>query len=228
MRASIYSVMALAVAAAPSAAQGRVEVTPFAGVYVPAAHVIDISAFCPGGPCGEVLKQEIAPLFGARVTAWVHERLALDLSFTYSRTGVTRHGLLAEISPSVMVGPTATDISGTANIRTGSARVLIGLTPRSERASFYVAAGLAFVAHGGEAYSRVIGNTGWGPVIGAVGRWQLAPPLALRVEVADYVYKFSGTAVTSPPAYSLGVVAGDYSSSLQHDLVLSLGLSVAP
>ena len=57
MRASIYSVMALAVAAAPSAAQGRVEVTPFAGVYVPAAHVIDISAFCPGGPCGEVLKQ---------------------------------------------------------------------------------------------------------------------------------------------------------------------------
>src|SRR2546430_13452843 len=31
-------------------------------------------------------------------------------------------------------------------------------------------------------------------LIGAVGRWQLAPPLALRVEVADYVYKFSGTA----------------------------------
>jgi len=47
MRASIYSVMALAVAAAPSAAQGRVEVTAFAGVYVPAAHVIDISAFFP-------------------------------------------------------------------------------------------------------------------------------------------------------------------------------------
>jgi hypothetical protein len=70
--------MVLAVAAAPSAAQGRVEVSPFAGVYVPAAHVIDISAFCPGGPCGEVLKQEIAPLFGARVTAWVRERLALE------------------------------------------------------------------------------------------------------------------------------------------------------
>src|SRR2546425_9955644 len=84
MRATIHSVMVLAVAAAPSAAQGRVEVTPFAGVYVPAAHVIDISAFCPGGPCGEVLKQEIAPLLGARVTAWVRERLALDLSLTRS------------------------------------------------------------------------------------------------------------------------------------------------
>src|SRR5437660_10360398 len=79
MRASIYSVMALAVAAAPSAAQGRVEFSPFAGVYVPAAHVIDISAFCPGGPCGEGLKQYIPPLFGARVAAWVRNRLALAL-----------------------------------------------------------------------------------------------------------------------------------------------------
>src|SRR5437879_8407312 len=97
MRASIYSVMALAVAAAPSAAQGRVEVTAFAGVYVPAAHVIDISAFCPSGPCGEVLKQEIAPLFGARVTAWVRERLAVDISITSSRTGVHMYCLLVEV-----------------------------------------------------------------------------------------------------------------------------------
>src|SRR5438132_11695219 len=64
MRASIYSVysvMALAVAAAPSAAQGKVEVTPFAGVYVPAAHVIDTSAFCLRGPCGEVMNDGIVP-----------------------------------------------------------------------------------------------------------------------------------------------------------------------
>src|SRR2546429_2347704 len=166
MRASVYSVMALAVAAAPSAAQGRVEVTPFAGIYVPAAHVVDISAFCPGGPCGEVLKQEVAPLFGARVTAWVRERLALDLSFTYSRTGVMRHGLLAEIPTGVIVGPTATDTSGTANITTGSARVLIGLMPRSERASFYVAAGLALLAHGGSASSPPGRNTSRGAANG--------------------------------------------------------------
>src|SRR5256884_9009745 len=205
MRASIYSVMVLGVAAAPSAAQGRVELSPFAGVYVPAAHVIDISAFCPGGPCGEVLKQEIAPLFGARVTAWVRERLALDLSLTYSRTGVIRHGLLAEIPTGVIVGSTPTDTSATANITTGRARVLIGLMPRSERASFYVAAGLAFVAHSGEAYSRVIGNTGWGPVIGAVGRWELAAPRAPPVEVAHHRYKFSGTPVAGPRPHFAGV-----------------------
>ena len=41
----------------------------------------------------------------------------------------------------------------------------------------------------------------------------------LRLQVLGYP-------VTSPPAYSLGVVAGNYSTGLQHDLVLSLGLSV--
>jgi len=54
------------------------------------------------------------------------------------------------------------------------------------------------------------------------------PALRRASDVADYVYKFSGTAVTSPPAYALGVVAGRYSSGLQHDLVLSLGLSITP
>jgi len=63
--------------------------------------------------------------------------------------------------------------------------------------------------------------------MGAVGRLQLAPALALRAELDDHFYSFSGTAFTTPPDYSLGVFAGDYHSS-QHDLVVSLGLAVTP
>jgi hypothetical protein len=217
-----------ALGAAPCAAQGRLELSPFAGLYVPAAHVVDISAFCPGGPCGEVVAQGIAPIVGVRLTAWGSDRVGLDFSLGYSRSRVTRHGLLAEIPSGVLVGRTATDTSGTASITTGSARVLIRLSPHTDRSSLYLAAGLAVVSHGGEAYSQVVGNTGWGPVVGAVGRLQLARAVTLRAQLDDYVYSFSGTAVTGPPAYSLGVVAGNYKSRLQHDLVLSLGLSVAP
>ena len=61
--------------------------------------------------------------------------------------------------------------------------------------------------------------------MGAVGRLQLAPALALRAELDDHFYSFSGT---TPPDYSLGVVAGNYHSSPQHDLVVSLGLAVTP
>ena len=216
-----------ALVVAPCAGQGRLELSPFAGLYVPAAHVVDISANCPGGPCGEVLAQGIAPAVGARLTAWRNDRVALDFSVGYSRSRVTRHGLLAEIPSGVMVGRTPIDTTGTARITTGSARVLIRLSPHTDRASVYAAAGLAVVAHGGEAYSHVAGNTGWGPVFGAVGRLQVAPALALRAELDEHVYSFSGTAFTTPPDYSLGVVAGNYHSRLQHDLVLSLGLSVA-
>ncbi len=65
-------------------------------------------------------------------------------------------------------------------------------------------------------------------MVGAVARLQLAPAIALRAEVDDHVYSFSGTAFTTPPDYSLGVVAGNYHSSIQHDLVVSLGLAVTP
>ncbi|PYO12283.1 MAG: hypothetical protein DMD31_17040 [Gemmatimonadetes bacterium] len=47
-------------------------------------------------------------------------------------------------------------------------------------------------------------------------------------ELDDHFYSFSGTAFTTPPDYSLGVVAGNYHSSPQHDLVVSLGLAVTP
>jgi len=213
---------------APGAAQGRVEITSFAGMYVPTARVIDISAFCPGGPCGEVVKHESAPVFGARVTAWVRPRLALDLSFSYSGSGVKRNGLLAEIpdgSPPIS-GSQSVDTTGKASVRTGSVRLLVSLMPRTSRTALYVTGGLALVGHGGEAYSSVAGNTGWGPVVGAGGRFQLAPGLALRAELDDYVYQFSGTEATAP--YYLGAVPGSYSSPLQNDLILSLGLSVTP
>src|SRR2546423_10830695 len=101
MRATIHSLMVLAVAAAPSAAQGRVEVTPFAGVYVPAAHVIDISAFCPGGPRGAGLQQKIAPPLRARVTHWGRERPGTQLPSTYSRDDAVRHRALAGNTTSV-------------------------------------------------------------------------------------------------------------------------------
>jgi hypothetical protein len=211
----------------PGAAQGGVEFTPFAGLYVPAVHVIDISAFCPGGPCGEVVTQEIAPLVGAHVTNWLRDRLALDFSFAYARTTVRRKGLLAEVSSGMLVGE-MNDTVGAASIMNGSARLLIGLTPRSSRASYFVAAGLALVGHSGPAYAHVAGNTGWGPVVGAVGRFQVTPTLTVRAEVTDYIYSFSGIAVTSPPDYSLGVVAGNYRSQMQHDLLLSFGVALTP
>ena len=175
------------------------------------------------------MTQAVAPVVGARVTTWVRERWALDFSVAGTRPHVTRHGLLAEVPSGMLInGSQSTDTSGGATITTGSARVMIGLTPRPSRVSWYVAAGVALVGHSGAAYRQVVGNTGWGPVLGTGGRFQVTRAVAVSAELNDYIYSFSGTATTGPPTYSLGVVAGNYQSQLQHDLFLSLGVSAAP
>jgi len=215
MRATIHSCFALCAAtlaiAAPCVSQRSVEFASFGGIYIPTARAIQVSGYCPGDSRGEV-RQRGASVVGARVTAWTSEQLGFDLSLGYSKSGVTG-------------GLVATDESGTVDIVTGSARVLVGLTPRTSPTSFALAAGLARVARGGAAYHSEAGNIGWGPVVGAVGRLRLASAFALRAELDDYVYSFSGTEKV-PWVYPLGVVFGTYSSALQNDLVFSMGLSV--
>src|SRR3989442_15172081 len=133
MRATIHSCFALCAAtlaiAAPCVAQRSVEFASFGGIYIPTARAIQVSGYCPGDSRGEV-RQRGASVVGARVTAWTSEQLGFDLSLGYSKSGVTG-------------GLVATDESGTVDIVTGSARVLVGLTPRTSPTSFALAAGLA-------------------------------------------------------------------------------------
>ena len=109
------------------------------------------------------------------------------------------------------------------HVATASARLLVGVTPRALPVSLSIAAGPAWVVHGGAAYSNVwLANTSWGTVVGAVGRFRLTRALALRAELDDYIYNFSGTQAP-PPLFS--ALRGP---TLQHDLVCSLGLSLIP
>src|ERR1700694_2911867 len=189
---------AIAVAAAtlatalPCSAQIRVEFTPFAGAYVPTSatiwprsdfgcyhiELIGVPDFCQGA-----MRQETSPAVGGRITAWLNNRTGIDLSLGYSRSRATG------LPPSASLRDTS------ASIVVGSARVLVNLTPRMARTSFSVAAGFSFVAHGGEAYAALnayrlaygsAGSTGWGPVLGVVGRFILVPPLAMRVDLEDH------------------------------------------
>ena len=185
----------------PSAAQQSLELSTFAGVHVPSTHVIGLYGFCPGDGKG-LVTQNPASVVGARVTAWTGRRLGVDLSLDVS-------------------GPQATNVWGAkGSIMTGSARLLLGLTPRASSTSFYVAAGLGLVDHRGAAYSYgSSAGASVGPVVGAGGRFRLAPTLALRADVDDYVYGFSRTqSATAPFAQN----------PLQNELAISAGISLTP
>ena len=192
--------------ALPCSAQVRVEFTPFAGVYVPTSPRIwpESCAFIivDGLPnfCGGGIAQETRPALGGRITGLLNNRTGIDLSLGYSGSRVA--GL-----PSANYLDPPRDMS--ASIVVGSARVLVNLTPRMVRTSFYVAAGFSFVAHGGDPYAAPEfggGATGWGPVVGVLARFMLVPPLAIRADLEDHHYKISG-------------------GGFQNDLIFSLGLS---
>src|SRR5207247_669393 len=161
----------------PSAAQQSLELSTFVGVHVPSTHVIGLYGFCPGDGKGMVT-QNPASVVGARVTAWTGRRLGVDLSLDVS-------------------GPQATNVWGAkGSIMTGSARLLLGLTPRASSTSFYVAAGLGLVDHRGAAYSYgSSAGASVGPVVGAGGRFGLAATLALRATRGR-----PGDATSRPPA----------------------------
>ena len=197
----------------PCAAQVSVELTPVVGLYVPTSAAIDESRYncldviVGGVPdfCGAVLRQETSRAVGGRITGWLNNRTGIEVSLGYSGSRVT--GL----------PPTANMSDTCASTLIGSARVLVKLTPRMVRTSFYVATGFSFVAHGGDAYAALNASrlaygglpgstTGWGPVVGLGARFLLVPPLAIRAELEDHHYEISG-------------------GGFQNDLVFSLGLS---
>jgi hypothetical protein len=186
-----------------SFAQVRFEFTPFVGLYLPTSNVID--QFSTACSCQLSVKQKTNFAVGGRVAAWVSDRLAVEGSFGYSGSGVTAKA----------AGFGSADTS--ANIVTGSARLLVGLGPPALNTSFYLSGGLGLVAHGGDAYTGTSGTTRVGAVAGVGARFKVAPSLAVRAELEDYLFSAQFSATSG---------GGQTNSKFQNDLVLSLGLAI--
>ncbi len=186
-----------------SSAQVRFEFTPFGGLYLPTSKVID--QFSTACNCQVSGKQKTNFSLGGRIAAWVSDRLAVEGSFGYSGSGVSI----------TAAGFGSADTS--ANILTGSARLLIGLGPRALNTLFYLSGGLGLVAHGGAAYTGASGTTRVGAIAGVGARLKVAPSLAVRAELEDYLYSAQ---------FSASSGGGQTNSKFQNDLVLSLGLAI--
>lgn len=201
---------------APAAA-AQIEFTPYVGAFLPAGRVVDEtenpSTMClffyfnhPPGTCSNFgyVKQNVAPLVGARVTAWIASRWALELAGFYTRSGTS--------------SPTFGDQSAT--VYGGSGRVLFALTPRHARTSLYALAGPVAVWHTGVTYDSldyirsVYGMSTraayWGAVLGVGIRSGTTAPVGWRIEFEDNYYGFPG--LLTPHK--------------QHDFVVSGGLKL--
>jgi hypothetical protein len=216
MRSGISSFVALLVitplAAAAGQGKGRVELTPYLGMYLPVADIIQQSD--PGSGVSLSFKQKSALSFGGRLTYGLSDRAALEGGFGYTSSDVK-----LELS-----GLGSAALGGT--VMTASARVLYRLNQPSAPTGWHLIGGVAMISRGGDIWDqlesggvRVDGRTDFGAVIGGGVRLPMGRRLALRIDVEDYVHQAKFT-------IDDGVTPLDTESQLQNDLVISVGLAI--
>ena len=154
-----------AAASTPAAAQGGVELTPWAGVYVPTSNSV--------GGLGEDLSRDISVAGGARLTFWGTGNLGFEVTGGYA--------------PSKIGDET---VNESVNLLLANARLLLALSPVTNGVGFYIAGGPALLARGGNPFDDDRSSTDLGGVLGLGLRFGGGENsrVGFRIDLEDYLY----------------------------------------
>lgn len=184
------AVAALLTAVVPgqAVAQGGVNLVPWAGVYIPTKNSIS--------DLDNALSRDVSVMGGARLTFW--------------GTGMLGFEAVGGYAPAKITGETINETN--TNLLVASARLLLALSPVTNRVGFYIAGGPALLTRGKNPFDNNRSSTDFGANVGAGFRFGLGESgnTAIRLDFEDYLYN------------------GDFGggNSFQNDLVASLGLSI--
>lgn len=188
--ATMVAALAMSATAVPAHAQGGVNIVPWAGVYIPTKNRIsdlDNAAF----------KRDVSVIGGARLTFW--------------GTGVLGFEATGGYAPARVSGETINEKN--TDLALASAKLLLALSPVTNRVGFYIGAGPAVLARGKNPLDDDRSKTDVGGTAGAGLRFALGESgnSAIRLDLEDYLYN------------------GDFGGGddFQNDLVASLGFSFA-
>jgi hypothetical protein len=180
---------ALCVAAPQAAqAQGGVSLAPWAGVYIPTRNSV--------GDLDNALSRDVSVIGGARLTFWGTGALGFEATGGYA--------------PAKISGETLNEAN--TNLFVASARLLLALSPVTNRVGFYIAGGPALLTRGRNTFDDDKSRTDFGANVGAGLRFGLGERnnSAIRLDLEDYLYN------------------GDFGGGddFQNDLVASLGVEI--
>jgi hypothetical protein len=186
---AILAVVALGTAAPQAAqAQGGVNLVPWAGVYIPTRNSI--------GDLDNALSRDVSVIGGARLTFWGSGILGFEATGGYAPARISGE----------TINQTNTDLL------VASARLLLALSPVTNRVGFYIAGGPALLTRGKNPFDNNRSHTDFGGTGGLGFRFGLGQSnnSAIRLDLEDYFYN------------------GDFGTGkdFQNDLVASLGLSI--
>jgi hypothetical protein len=169
-------------------AQGGVNLVPWVGAYIPTRNSIS--------DLDNALSRDVSVMGGARLTFWGTGHLGFEAVGGYA--------------PAKISGTTINETN--TNLLVASARLILALSPVTNRVGFYIAGGPALLARGKNPFDNNRSSTDFGANLGAGFRFGLGQSgnTAIRLDLEDYLYN------------------GDFGggNAFQNDLVTSLGLSI--
>lgn len=178
------------IAASPVAAQGGVELTPWAGVYIPTSNSI--------GALDQDISRDVSVAGGARLTFWGTGNLGFEVTGGYAPA---------------KIGDETINETGNSDLLLANARLMLALSPVTNKIGFYIAGGPALLARGSNPFDNDRSSTDLGGTLGLGLRFGGGKDsrVGFRIDLEDYLYN------------------GDFGGGddFQNDLVASLGVSIA-
>jgi len=196
MSGLLVAAMATSVAATPAAAQGGVELVPWAGVYIPTSNSFTTLT--------DDFSRDVSVIGGARLTFWGTGRLGLEVTGGYA--------------PAKVAGETVNETS--TNLLLANARLLLALTPVTSKVGVFVGGGGSLLTRGRNTFDDDRSSTDLGATLGLGFRFGGGENsrVGFRVDIEDYLYNgdfgggndFQNDIVTSlGVSIALGGRAGD-------------------
>jgi hypothetical protein len=180
----------VAVAASPAAAQGGVELTPWAGVYIPTSNSV--------GALDQDISRDVSVAGGARLSFWGTGNLGFEVTGGYAPA---------------KIGDEVINETGNTDLLLANARLMLALSPVTNKVGFFIAGGPALLARGSNPFDDDASSTDLGGTLGLGLRFGGGENsrVGFRIDLEDYLYN------------------GDFGggNDFQNDIVASLGVSIA-
>jgi hypothetical protein len=151
----------------PVAAQGGVDLSPWAGAYIPTRNSVS--------DLDNALERDVSVIGGARLTFWGTGRFGFEATGGYAP---------AKISDETI------NETGNTDLLVANARLLFALSPITNSVGFYIAAGPALLTRGSNPFDDDRSKTDFGANVGIGTRFALSESgrTALRLDIEDYMY----------------------------------------
>ncbi len=183
-------------AATPAAAQGGVELTPWAGAYIPTSNSFSTLT--------DDFSRDVSVIGGARLTFWGTGHLGFEVTGGYA--------------PAKVAGETVNETN--TNLLLANARLLLALTPVTSKVGVFVGGGGSLLTRGRNTFDDDQSSTDLGATVGLGFRFGGGEDsrVGFRLDIEDYLYngdfgggnEFQNDLVTSVGvSFALGGKASD-------------------